>query len=224
MTFSLLVRDPETGEMGGAAATGSLCVGGWVLRGDARAGMSASQGASPSTFWGEDVLALMREGQGAATAVKAVVAPDQGRDWRQLAALDRDGGTGSHTGSRNGAARGALAFEGGVASGNLLASEAVLDALRDGYLGASGGMAERLMAGLRAAEAAGSDSRGLQSAALLIVSPEMAPLTLRVDYAEAPLDALEALLERASSGSYAEWKVQVPVLEDPTRVLSDPEA
>ena len=48
MTFSILARDPTTGAIGGAAATGSLCVGGWVLRGDLAAGMSASQGAAPS--------------------------------------------------------------------------------------------------------------------------------------------------------------------------------
>ena len=62
MTFSILANDPDTGDIGGAAATGSLCVGGWVLRADPRAGASASQGAAPSTFWGEDVLTQMRAG------------------------------------------------------------------------------------------------------------------------------------------------------------------
>ena len=56
MTYSILARDPETGAFGGAAATGSLCVGGWVLRGRAGVGISASQGASPSTLWGEEAL------------------------------------------------------------------------------------------------------------------------------------------------------------------------
>ena len=62
MTFSILAQDLNTGCMGGAAATGSLCVGGWVLRGDSRAGMSASQGAAPSTLWGEDALNRMQAG------------------------------------------------------------------------------------------------------------------------------------------------------------------
>lgn len=75
MTFSILAQDPESGRMGGAAATGSLCVGGWVLRGDIRAGMSACQGAAPSTFWGEDVLAAMRRGATAPVAVAEVIAP-----------------------------------------------------------------------------------------------------------------------------------------------------
>src|SRR6056297_2857268 len=90
MTFSVLARDARSGALGGAAATGSLCVGGWVLRGEIDAGMSASQGAAPSTFWGEDAVAAMRAGATASAAVEAVTAPDGGRAWRQLAALDRD--------------------------------------------------------------------------------------------------------------------------------------
>ncbi|MFN3526048.1 MAG: DUF1028 domain-containing protein, partial [Paracoccus sp. (in: a-proteobacteria)] len=62
MTFSILAQDLGTGAFGGAAATGSLCVGGWVLRGDSRAGLTASQGAAPSTMWGEDVLVRMMSG------------------------------------------------------------------------------------------------------------------------------------------------------------------
>ena len=75
MTFSLLARDPETGAIGGAAATGSLCVGGWVLRGNLAGGMSASQGMAPSTFWGEDVLDFMAAGNPAKKAIEAVTRP-----------------------------------------------------------------------------------------------------------------------------------------------------
>jgi uncharacterized Ntn-hydrolase superfamily protein len=56
MTFSILARNPKTGEIGGAAATGNLCVGGWVLRGDIKKGVTASQGFYPSTIWGENIL------------------------------------------------------------------------------------------------------------------------------------------------------------------------
>ncbi|WP_284266457.1 DUF1028 domain-containing protein, partial [Roseicyclus amphidinii] len=76
MTISILAIDEKTGRLGGAAATGSLCVGGWVLRGGAESGMSASQGTAPSTLWGEDVLARMAGGLGAAEAVAAVTGPD----------------------------------------------------------------------------------------------------------------------------------------------------
>ncbi|MCB1337896.1 MAG: DUF1028 domain-containing protein [Maritimibacter sp.] len=220
MTFSLLARDPASGAIGGAAATGSLCVGGWVLRGSLSGGMSASQGKAPSTFWGEDVLAAMAEGQAAEKAVEAVTAPDSGAAQRQLTALPYVGPGAVFSGTENAPEIGELVFDGGVAAGNMLTRAAVVDALGAGFAEATGAFPERLLAGLVAAEAAGSDSRGLQSAALLVLSPHHAPLTLRVDYAEAPLDALASLLKRATSGDYAAWAAQVPCLADPERTYA----
>ena len=214
MTFSLLARDPETGALGGAAATGSLCVGGWVLRGTLEGGMSASQGKAPSTFWGEHVLAAIAEGQGAENAVKTIVASDPGAAQRQLSALPPAGWGAAFTGPDNTPAMERV-FEGGVAAGNMLANPGVIDALVAGFHEARGAFPARLLEGLQAADAAGSDSRGLQSAALLVLSPSHAPLTLRVDYAEAPLAALGELLTRATSGDYADWAEQMPCLDDP---------
>ena len=128
MTFSILAIDPESGAIGGAAATGSLCVGGWVLRGRLDSGMSASQGASPSTFWGEDVLDAMRVGQSATDAVTAVTRQDRGKDYRQLSALSLSGATGVFTGDKNTAISGSRHTGGVVVAGNLLASADVLDA------------------------------------------------------------------------------------------------
>lgn len=220
MTFSLLVKDPETGAIAGAAATGSLCVGGWVLRGDLKAGMSASQGASPSTFWGEDVLAAMRAGQGAVAAVEAITAPDRNRAERQLSALDLTGQGATFTGAGNTDAKGSVLFENGVVAGNLLSDLKVLPEIRDGYLAASGALGTRLIAGLRAGAAVGGDSRGLLSAALLILHKDHAPLTLRVDYhPEDPIGALAELYTQATSGDYAFWARQVPSLSDPMRGL-----
>lgn len=221
MTFSILARDPETGHMGGAAATGSLCVGGWVLRGDARAGMSACQGAAPSTFWGEDTLSTMAEGSDAKMALDNVVGPDPGREWRQLSVLDRRGGTACHSGSDNTDWKGDHSFPAGVVAGNMLAGPHVLEALASGYMGSSGPIYQRLMAALHAANDAGGDIRGLQSAAILVVGADIAPLSLRIDLSDTPLAALEALLCRATSGDYAKWAAQVPCLEDPFRRLSD---
>lgn len=219
MTFSILACDPETNAIGGAAATGSLCVGGWVLRGDVRVGMSASQGAAPSTFWGEDVLGAMKAGQTPRDAVQSVVSQDKGRAARQLSALSISGLAAAHTGDENQPARGSRIFEGGVVAGNLLASEAVLDAVVEGYLSASGSFAERLLQALQSGDAAGSDTRGLQSSALLVLSPDTAPLTLRVDYSPTPLSALQQLYARATQGDYHAWSQQVPTLNDPERVL-----
>ncbi len=217
MTYSILAQDLSTGAMGGAAATGSLCVGGWVLRGDSRAGMSASQGAAPSTLWGEDALELMRTGKNAAQTVTALAHPDQGRDWRQLAVLDKHGGTASHTGQKNTDWKGAIDAPGLVVSGNLLSGPEVLDAARDAFLDAQGTFADRLLAALSAAEVAGGDTRGLQSAALLIVAPDSPPLTLRIDWAEAPIPALKDLYRRSQTGDYASWARTVPTRTDPQR-------
>jgi len=217
MTFSILAQDLNTGAFGGAAATGSLCVGGWVLRGDSRAGMSASQGAAPSTMWGEDALTRMLAGDRAEQALAAVTGPDAGRGWRQLAVLDHAGGTACHTGASNTQWCGSLVAPGLVVSGNLLAGPQVLEALRGGFLAARGTLAERLLAALGAAEAAGGDTRGLQSAALLVVSDDAPPLTLRIDWAENPVAALHELHTRSLSGDYAAWLPTVPTRNKPER-------
>lgn len=217
MTFSILAIDRNTGEIGGAAATGSLCVGGWVLRADPRVGASASQGAAPSTFWGMDVLDRMRAGDSAAQAVARVSGADSGRAARQLAALDSAGGTGAFTGAENTDIKGDRLQDGLAVTGNLLSDASVLDALVTGFEAATGPLPRRLLAALRAAAARGGDSRGLLSAALLVVGPDIPPLTLRVDYSQTPVADLAALLDRAQSGSYADWLKTVPVLTDPER-------
>ncbi|ATX67217.1 DUF1028 domain-containing protein [Roseinatronobacter bogoriensis] len=217
MTFSILAQDLSSGAIGGAAATGALCVGGWVLRGDSRAGISASQGAAPSTIWGEDALERMRQGRSASEALTDLVGADRGREWRQLALLDRAGGTACHTGTRNTDWKGVLDGPGFVVSGNMLAGPQVLGALRDAYVNASGSFAQRLLAALSAAEAAGGDIRGLQSAALLVVSDDTPPLSLRVDWSETPVDALHDLFRRSQSGDYAAWLPTVPTRNDPER-------
>lgn len=220
MTFSILAHDPETDAIGGAAATGSLCVGGWVLRGNLSAGMSASQGASPSTFWGEDVLAAMQGGATAAMAVAEITQADAGRAYRQLAALDLDGGTGAFTGQKNTPEMGSHAFDGGIASGNMLTTLEVLEQMTGAFLTANGALGERLLSGLRAAESSGGDSRGLFSAALLVLHPDHAPLTLRVDHhPDDPIGALTDLHRRATTGDYADWTRKVPVLNDKDRGL-----
>ena len=88
MTYSILTYDRETGTFAAAAATGNLCVGGWVLRGDIESGLVASQGTAPSTFWREEVLRQMHSGTEAGIAIANVIQPDQGRGHRQIIALD----------------------------------------------------------------------------------------------------------------------------------------
>ncbi|WP_282607806.1 DUF1028 domain-containing protein [Pelagibius sp. Alg239-R121] len=220
MTFSILARDPGTGAVGGAAATGSLCVGGWVLRGDLSAGLSASQGASPSTFWGEDVLSVMRAGSDAQSAVEQVTSGDSGREHRQLAALDLQGDAGAFTGTMNQDVKGSVVFKQGIAAGNMLSNQDVLQAMVSCFTASGGSFEQRLLASLEAARDAGGDFRGLLSAALLILHPDRPALTLRIDHhSDNPVAALRQLYDRATSGAYADWARQVPVLNDKERIL-----
>lgn len=186
-----------------------------MLRGDPSAGMSASQGSLPSTLWGERALNLMLQDHSAADAVVATVADDDGRDMRQLAVLDRLGRTACHTGAQSVAYAGSRSDHHVIVSGNLLQSEAVVDACMAGFTRAAGSLDQRLIAALYAAAEAGGDSRGLLSAALLVVSPAAAPLNLRVDYADDPVDALAALHGRATTGDYAKWAAKVPTARSP---------
>jgi uncharacterized Ntn-hydrolase superfamily protein len=168
-------------------------------------------------MWGEDVLDRMRAGEDAQTALDGVIGADGGREWRQLAALDRRGGTACHTGEQNTPWRGSLIAPGLVVSGNLLVGPEVLEALRDTYLSAAGTIAERLLDALTAAETSGGDTRGLQSAALLVLSDDAPPLSLRVDWSENPITALRNLYARSQTGDYAAWLPSVPTRNDPER-------
>ncbi len=220
MTFSILAHDPMTGAIGGAAATGSLCVGGWVLRGDLLSGISASQGAAPSTFWGDDVLQAMKHGTGAVPAVAQVTSADAGREYRQLAALDMSGGVAAFTGASNEGVKGSISFPGGIVAGNMLANEGVLGAMVERFKTAQGTLDRRLVSALEAANAAGGDYRGLLSAALLVLHPDHPPLTLRIDHdPDDPVGALKRLRDAATSGDYSDWVRQVPVSTDRERVL-----
>ncbi len=221
MTFSLLAYDQETGVLGAAAATGSLCVGGWVLRGGLASGLVASQGTAPSSFWRDEILQRMGEGETAVAAIDGVTAADPGRDHRQVAALDLCGGAAGFTGAQSVAHAAHRVRPNLALAGNMLAGPVVLDALAGDFEATSGAMPDRLLAALKGAAAAGGDARGLMSAALLVLAPEAPALDLRIDVAEAPLEALESLLARARSDPYAGWLEVVPVKGDPHRAPTD---
>lgn len=217
MTFSLLARDPATGAFGAAAVTGNLCVGGWVLRGDARFGLTASQGRTPSTLWGEDALAHLASGLPAAGALAATVADDPGAAVRQLSVLDRSGDAAVHDGADNLPETGHLVGDGWVVAGNWLQSQAVVIRTGSGFADAAGGLPDRLIAALRAGIAAGSDRRGSLSAALLVLAEDAPPLDLRVDFDDAPVDRLAALLERTRAPAYRDWLATLPTRREAHR-------
>ncbi|CZF85573.1 DUF1028 domain-containing protein [Grimontia marina] len=212
-----MARDQESGAIGAAAATGALCVGGWVIRGDLRAGMSASQGAKPSTLWGQDVLSLMAAGSSAPSAVNAITSVDAGAAYRQLAALDLQGNGAVHTGSQNGLAHGSLIENGIVVCGNLLSDTKVLEAMALAFKNNKMTFEEKLISALFEAERAGGDHRGLLSAALLVYRPDSPPVTLRIDYHDSPLLALRTLYEKHCDPDYQAWRETLPTSEHPER-------
>lgn len=217
MTFSLLARDPDTGALGGVAATGNLCVGGWVLRGDARAGITASQGRSPSTLWGEDALAALVAGEDVRALAERIPAGDGGRGHRQLALLDRAGATAVYSGAENHPFTGHRADTGWICSGNWLVGPEVIDAAAEAYHAAEGPFPARLLGALGAGLAAGSDRRGTLSAALLVVGTGIPPLDLRVDHDDEPLERLRALYDLTRGEAYRDWLATVPTRDDPER-------
>jgi uncharacterized Ntn-hydrolase superfamily protein len=197
MTWSIIARDPASGAFGVAIATRFFAAG--ALCPHAQSGIGAlSTQALVNPHYGPEALELLRAGVPAPEAVKRVTAPDEGRDHRQLHAIDAAGRIGQHTGAQCIDWCGALAGAGYSVAGNMLANERVIRETARAYEASRGPFAERLLAALEAGEGAGGDKRGKQSAALLIHSTEAYPeLDLRVDDHAEPLVELRRLYEKA---------------------------
>ncbi len=193
MTFSLLVRDPRTGALGAAVASRFFAVGALCIHVEGGVGALATQ-ALINPMYAQSGMALLRAGQGAASVVETVSRDDPGRDQRQLHVVDAQGGIGQHTGE------GCVTWAGHVrgnevsAAGNMLAGAAVVAAMLEGFERAQGSLAERLIAGLEAGEAAGGDKRGRQSAAVKVCVADPYPdLDIRADDNADPLAELRRL-------------------------------
>lgn len=217
MTFSILTFDEKTGVYAGAAATGSLCVGGWVLRGDIESGLCASQGTAPSTFWRDDAMRRLYAGDRAQDVVDQLTGADAGRAHRQLAVLDKTGGTAGFTGDESVPYADTISVPNLIVAGNMIQSRNVLTAMIEGFEASIGSPPMRLISTLRAAEAAGSDVRGLQSATLLVLDPSAPPTDLRVDHSANPIDDLAQLATKVSQTPYATWLGDAPIVRDRTR-------
>jgi uncharacterized Ntn-hydrolase superfamily protein len=197
MTWSIIARDPTSGAFGVAIATRFFAAG--ALCPHARSGIGAlSTQALVNPHYGPQALELLCAGVPAPEAVQRVIAPDEGRDHRQLHAIDAAGRIGQHTGAQCIDWCGALAADGYSVAGNMLANERVIRETARAYEASRGPFAERLLAALEAGEAAGGDKRGKQSAALLIHSTEAYPeLDVRVDDHAEPLVELRRLYDKA---------------------------
>lgn len=169
MTFSLLARDAATGQLGVASQSHYLGVGSVVTWAEPGVGVAATQAFALRSY-GPRSLALVRAGFPPRDALDRLLDEDTHPEVRQVALLDADGRIGFHSGRRCVGALGVAVGDQAVALGNMLDNDDVVPALLRGYEQADGDLAHRLVAGLAAAETAGGDIRGSQSAALLVVA------------------------------------------------------
>jgi uncharacterized Ntn-hydrolase superfamily protein len=196
MTWSIVARD-ASGAFGVAIATRFFAVGALCPHAQSSIGALSTQ-ALVNPHFGAQGLELLRAGVSAPEVVQRLIAPDEGREYRQLHVIDAKGRIGQHTGSACVDWCGMLAGDGYSVAGNMLANERVVRDTADAYARSKLPFAERLIAALEAGEAAGGDKRGKQSAALLIYSTEAyADLNLRVDDHAEPLAELRRLYDKA---------------------------
>jgi uncharacterized Ntn-hydrolase superfamily protein len=199
-TYSIVACDLEAREWGVAVQSKFLAVGAAVPAAEPEVGALATQ-AWANLGYRPDGLALLREGHAAADVVQRLVGADDGRDHRQLGVVDAAGRAATYTGSDCLEWAGGKTGPGYAAQGNILVSDATVDALASTFERSDGApLAERLLACLAAAQTAGGDRRGQQSAALLVVregggygGTSDAVADLRVDDHPRPVEELERI-------------------------------
>jgi uncharacterized Ntn-hydrolase superfamily protein len=199
-TYSIVACDLEAGQWGVGVQSKFLAVGSVVQSAEPHVGAVATQ-AYANPRYGPEGLALLREGASAEEVVERLTAADEGREHRQLGVVDRHGASASFTGSECNAWAGGRTGLWYAAQGNILISGATVNALADTFEStAERPLAERLLDCLDAAQAAGGDSRGQQSAALFVVEQDGgyanlsdSVVDLRVDDHRQPLAELRRL-------------------------------
>jgi len=213
-TFSIIAFDPATNELGVGVQSRAFGAGAAVPYAKPGVGAVATQ-ASANRQYGPKAIALLEQGLSPAEVVKRITDEDPGRDTRQVAVIDAKGRSAVYTGKRVidrnsdpkdlvhlGGYAGFAAGPNFSAQGNTLASEEVVKAMAAAYQAGKGSMAERLMDALDAGQSKGGDTRGMQSAGILVVRP-LPPnsdstveriVDIRVDDHEEPFTELRRLL------------------------------
>ena len=169
-TFSIVARDPATGELGVAVQSRAFRAGAIVSYAKAGVGAIATQAAANQTY-GPRGLELLELGLSPDEVVEHLTGSDPGRDRRQLAVIDAQGRVRAYTGSGTSAWAGHIEGEDYSVQGNILAGEAVVQAMAAAFESSRGALALRLMDALDAGEAAGGDARGKQAGGILVVKP-----------------------------------------------------
>jgi uncharacterized Ntn-hydrolase superfamily protein len=210
-TFSILGHDPETGEVGGAVQSRVFSVGNGVLWAEANVGVVATQ-AIVDVSYGPQGLELLRQGMAPDDVVRTLLARDpdpQPERWtvegRQFSVMDASGRVATHTGPRASEWAGHRVGRHVSAQGNILAGPAVVDDMVEAFESTEGHLSFRLLAALEAGQAAGGDTRGMQSAAMIIAKEEGGlwlnndvGLRLQVNDSAEPIAELRRLVEVAA--------------------------
>lgn len=200
MTYSIVARDPATGQIGVAVQSHYFSVGPVVPWAEAGLGAVATQ-AFAEVSYGPRGLELLRAGRAPAEALAELLAADAQASRRQVAMVDASGTVAAHTGPATIPHAGHRLGEGVSAQANMMERETVPDAMLAAYTSASGTLADRMLGALDAAEAEGGDIRGRQSAAIVVVSGTRGEtpwaervLELRVEDHPEPLAELRRLV------------------------------
>jgi uncharacterized Ntn-hydrolase superfamily protein len=201
MTFSIVARDPETGDFGVAVASKFLAAGSVVSHARAGVGAVATQALANYTY-GPNGLDLLAHGLSAEEVVRRLTAEDEGRDHRQLGVVDGRGRAATYTGKDCIDWAGGLTADGVCVQGNILAGPSVVEEMLAAYRSPGLPFAERLVEALKAADSEGGDRRGRQSAAVLVKRENGGYggnndnwIDLRVDDDPSPMTRLAEMLE-----------------------------
>ncbi len=199
-TYSIVGHDPANGDLGVAVQSKFLAVGAVVPWARSGIGAVATQ-AHCNTNYGPDGLRFLEEGCTAQEALDRLVAADPLPGGRQAGIVDAQGNSATYTGPDCNAWAGGRVGKGYAAQGNILVGQATVDALADTFEASSGPLAERLIAALAAGQAAGGDSRGMESAAILVVRAgggysgfNDRYIDLRVDDHPSPIEELRRIM------------------------------
>ncbi len=198
MTYSIVARDPISGELGVAVQSHWFAVGPIVPWARPGVGAVATQ-ANAEISYGPAALELLESGLDARQALDRLLAEDPGAEGRQVAIVDAEGRVAAHTGSRCIAFAGHVGGDGVSCQANIMVSDTVWPAMLGAFEQTAGTpLSDRLLAALDAAEAEGGDARGRQSAAMLVVpavgEPWRTTVSLRVEDHPDPLPELRRLI------------------------------
>ena len=197
MTYSIVARDPETGELGVAVQSRAFNTGAVVPWAAPGVGVVATQSYTEVSY-GPLGLELLRAGKSPEQALAELVAADDDSAYRQVAILGAGGQVAVHVGEACIPAAGFVAGDGFSAQANMVDSERVWESMAEAFEGSQGPLAERLLSALDAAEEAGGDWRGRQAGGIVVVGPEGEPwereVDVRVDDHPDPLGELRRLL------------------------------